>query len=106
MSKLSLLRERLGQPARDSEEFRVTSGSPARYRLRIEPGFVKSISAMRALVRRHVDLLVAKRQVEQIMLGHEILIDLPMLEDAGVFEREMRELRVHARREVAAAAEG
>ena len=64
MSKLSLLRERLGQPARHPGSFRVTYGSPARYRLRIEPGFVKSISAMRALVKRHVDLLVAKRQVE------------------------------------------
>ena len=106
MSKLSLLRERLGQPARDSEGFRVTSGSPAHYRLRIEPGFVKSISAMRALVRRHVNLALAKQQVEQMMLGHEILIDLPMLEDAAAFEREMRELCVHAQREVAAAAEG
>jgi hypothetical protein len=106
MSMLSLLRERLGQPERDTEGFRVTCGSPARYRLRIEPGFVKSISAMRALVKRHVDLLVAKRQVEQMMLGHQIVIDLPMLEDAAAFEREMRELCVRAEREIAAAAEG
>ena len=106
MSKLSLLRERLGQPERGSEGFRATSGSPARYRLRIEPGFIKSISAMRALVKRHVDLAVAKQQVEKMMLGQEIAIDLPVLEDAVTFEREMRELSVHAVREIAAAAEG
>ena len=106
MSKLSLLRERLGQPERDTEGFRVTYSSPARYRLQIEPGFIKSISAMRALVKRHVDLALAKQQVERMMLGHEISIDLPMLEDAAAFELEMRELCVHAQREVAAAAEG
>lgn len=106
MSMLSLLRERLGQPERDTEGFRVAYGSPARYRLRIERGFVKSISAIRALAKRHVDLVVAKRQVERMMLGEEIAIDLPMLEDAAVFENEMRELCVRAEREIAAAAEG
>src|SRR5688572_12358234 len=106
MSMLSLFRERLGQPARASEEFRVKYGSPARYRLRIEPGFIKSISAMRALVKRHVDIAIAKQQVERMMLGGEIAIDIPMLEDAATFESEMRELCVHAEREMAAAAEG
>ena len=106
MSMLSLLRERLGQPERDTEGFRVTYGSPARYRLRIEPGFVKSISAIRVLAKRHVDLVAAKRQVERMMLGEEVAIDLPMLEDAAAFEGEMRELRVRAEREIAAAAEG
>ena len=107
MSMLSLLRERLGQPQRDTEGFRVTYGSPARYRLRIEPGFVKSISAIHALAKRHVELLIAKRQVERMMIGEEISVDLPMLEDAAVFEAELRELGVTAvRQEVAAVAEG
>jgi hypothetical protein len=106
MSKLSLLRERLGQPARDTEGFQVKYGSPARYRLRIEPGFIKSISAIRALVKRHVDLAVAKQQVESMMLGQEISLDIPMLENAAIFEAEMRELCVLAEREIAAAAEG
>ena|SRR5689334_15992696 len=106
MSMLSLLRERLGQPERDSEGFRVACGSHARYRLRIEPGFTKSISAMRALVKRHVDVAVAKQQVERMMLGQEVEIDIPMLEDAATFESEMRELCVHAQHEFAAAAEG
>jgi hypothetical protein len=107
MSMLSLLRERLGQPARDTEEFRVSYGSPARYRLQIEPGFVKSISAIRALVKRHVHLSVAKRQVEQMLLGDEVAIDLPMLEDATAFESELHELGIIAVREApAAAAEG
>jgi hypothetical protein len=106
MSMLSLLRERLGQPARNTEGFRVAFGSPARYRLRIEPGFCKSISAIATLVKRHVDLLVAKRQVEDMMLGHEVVVDLPMLEDAATFEAEMREVYVRAERELANAAEG
>lgn len=107
MSMLSLLRERLGQPAPDTAEFRVSSGLPARYRLRIEAGFVQSISAIRALAKRHVELLVAKRQVERMMLGEEIIVDLPMLEDAAVFEAELRELKVAAeRQELPAAAEG
>jgi hypothetical protein len=83
MSKLSLLRERLGQPARDTEEFRVSYGSPARY------------------------LGVAKRQVEQMLLGDEVAIDLPMLEDATAFESELHELGIITVREApAAAAEG
>ena len=106
MSKLSLLRERLGQPERGMEGFQVKYGSPARYRLRVEPGFVKSISAIRALVKRHVDLSFAKRRVEQMMLGEEIAIELPMLEDAAAFEREMADLCVRAQRDVAEAAEG
>jgi hypothetical protein len=61
---------------------------------------------MRALVKRHVDLAVAKQQIEQMMLGQEIAIDIPMLEDAAAFEAEMRELCVYAQREIAAAAEG
>ena len=39
------------------------------------------------------------------MLGEEITIDLPMLEDAAAFESEMRELCVYAEQEFAAAAE-
>ncbi len=99
------LRERLGPRVQVLEgSSRVQSGSPARYRLWIEPGFVKSISAIKALVKRHVDLALAKREVERMMLGEAITIDLPMLEDAAAFEKEMRELRVGAKREVAAAA--
>ena len=96
MSMLSLLRERLGQPEQTPGEFRVTSGSPARYVLRAEAPIVKSISAIKALAKRHVPLIDAKRQVEEVMIGHEITIDLPMLEDAAAFEGELRALGVVA----------
>jgi hypothetical protein len=84
----------------------VTSGSPARYLLRAEPNFTKSISAIWILGRRHVPLATAKTEIERVLAGQEALVDLPMLEDAAAFESQMRELGVRAVREVSAAAEG
>ncbi len=52
-------------------------------------------------------LLDAKRAIERLMVGQEIVVDLPMLEDAALFESELRELGVTAIRQgTAAAAEG
>jgi hypothetical protein len=104
MSMLSLLRERLGQPERASDGFLVKSGSPARYELHADAPIVKSISAIKALARRHVPLVVAKRQVEQLMTGRDIATDVPMLEDAAAFESELRELGIRATRIAASAA--
>lgn len=107
MSMLSLLRERLGQPERASEDFRVKSGFPARYDLHAEAPILKSISAIKALARRHVPLIEAKRHVEELMARRDVTIDVPMLEDAALFERELRELGIRAIRiSAAAAAEG
>ena len=107
MSKLSSLKARLGPPARGLAGPRVSSGFPARYRLRADTSFVKSISAIFVLVRRHMPLLDAKRAIERLMVGQEIVVDLPMLEDAALFESELRELGVTAIRQgTAAAAEG
>ena len=61
---------------------------------------------MWALVKRHVPLATAKTEIERVLAGQEALVDLPMLEDAAVFESEMRNLGVRAVREVSAAAEG
>ena len=106
MSMLSSLRARLGQPVRRRAGFRVRSDLPAQYVLRAEPGFVKSISAIEALVKRHVPLPDAKRAAERLLVGQDVTVDLPMLEDAALFEGEMRELGVRALKEVAAAADG
>jgi hypothetical protein len=107
MSKLSLLRERLGQPERAPGGFLVSSGSPARYELHAEKPIVKSISAIQALAKRHVPLIVAKRQIEELMVRHTVSIDVPMLEDAAAFESELRELGIRAIKIAsAAAAEG
>lgn len=96
MSMLSLLRERLGQPERVSGGSLVSSGSPARYDLHAEAPIVKSISAIKALAKRHVPLIVAKRQVEELMVGKDVSVDVPMLEDAFAFEGELRELGIRA----------
>jgi hypothetical protein len=107
MSMSSSLRERFGQRVRYVAGNRVQSGSPARYRLRADNPLTLTISAMKALGKRHVSIVVAKPIIEQIMHGGEVVVDLPMLEDAAAFEKEMHDLGIAAVREArAAAAEG
>jgi hypothetical protein len=100
MSKLSPLAERLVQRAQAQvvreEGFLVPSGSPARYRLSWQPGFCLSISAIKALARRHVRLMVAKTAIEQVLVREDATVDVPMIEDAEAFERELAELHVRA----------
>jgi hypothetical protein len=74
---------------------------PITYILRVEPSFVKSISAIRELVRERVPLLIAKRQIERLIISREIVIDLPALEDPARFEGQLRELGVVAIRQPA-----
>ena len=102
------LRERFGLRVQYEEgSSLVQSGSPARYVLHAEPDFAKSISAIQALVRRHVPLKAAKAEIERLMAGGAAVVDIPMLEDAAAFEGELRQLGVAAVKESsAAAAEG
>src|SRR5579864_6525440 len=99
MSIPSWLKERLGPQVRYRGGSRVTSGSPARYVLHVEAPIVKTISAIQTLAKRHVPLVVAKRQIEEIMLGGDTVVDVPVLEDAAAFEGELRELGVRAVRQ-------
>lgn len=112
MSKLSPLVERLVQRGQvrvvREEGFLVPSGSPAKYRLRADPEFVKSVFAARVLARRHVRIAVAKEAVERLLVREDATVDVPMVEDAQVFEGELAELHVRAERvevELAAAAD-
>ena len=57
-------------------------------------------------MKRHVPLLDAKRAAERLLVGQDVVVDLPMLEDAEVFEAELRVLGVRAEQKGAAAAEG
>jgi hypothetical protein len=99
------LRERFGPRVQIQEgSSRVQFGSPARYELHAERPIVKSISAIKALARRHVPLIVAKRQIEELMLGCDVSIDVPMLEDAAIFEAELQELGIRAVKTASAAA--
>jgi hypothetical protein len=82
------------------EGFLVPSGSPARYRLSWQPGFRLSISAIKALARRHVRLITAKRAIERVLVREDATVDVPMVEDAATFERELAELNVRAVRVV------
>jgi hypothetical protein len=92
----SLLRERLGPRVRDGDASRVRSGSPVRYLLRAEPRFVKTVSAARAMARRHLRLGVAKDVVERLLDKEEVTVEVPKVEDPEVFEREMGELGIQA----------
>jgi hypothetical protein len=100
MSRLSPLVERLMQlpGVVRVEGYRVSSGSPARYRLRPETGFMMSVSAARVLTRRHVRIAVAKEAVEHLLVREDATVDVPMVEDIEVFERELAELGVRAER--------
>ena len=107
MSIPSWLKERLGPRVRYVEGSLVRSGSPARYHLSADPSFAKTVSAAIALGRRHVPMPEAKAAVERLVEGHDVTIDVPMLEDAAQFENELQALGVTAVRESsAAAAEG
>ena len=92
----SPLAERFGLPAQAEEDFLVRSGSPARYRLSAGPSLRQTISAMQALARRHVRIGVAKKAIESVLVQKDVVVDLPMLEDADAFERELAALGVHA----------
>jgi hypothetical protein len=103
MSRLSSLKAALGPPVWGlMGGSRVTSGSPARYILRADQPL--TISAIWALVKRHLELDIAKRKIEEIMVGGIVTVDLPMLEDAAAFQNEMRELGISAVQEKSAAA--
>jgi hypothetical protein len=92
----SSLRERLGPRVRVGDASRVRSGSPVGYLLRAEPSFVKTVSAARALARRHLRLSLAMDVVERLLDKEEVTIEVPKVEDPEVFEREMGELGIQA----------
>jgi hypothetical protein len=52
-----------------------------------------------------VPIAEARSAVEELVEGREVVIDVPMLEDVGAFEGELRELGIRAQSKVSAAAE-
>jgi hypothetical protein len=101
------LKERLGHRVRYVEGSLARFGSPARYHLRADSSFVKTVSAAIALGKRHVPMPEAKAAVERLVDGQEVTIDVPMVDDAALFEGELNALGVKAVKEASsAAAEG
>ncbi|HEV2100685.1 MAG TPA: hypothetical protein VGR45_17400 [Stellaceae bacterium] len=99
----SSLRARFGHRVRVEDSSRVASGSPARYLLRADPTFARTVTAARALTRRHLSLREAKGAVERLLEGEDVAVELPAIEDAAAFETELAGLGVVAvRREIAA----
>lgn len=94
----SSLRERLERlgPVRDID--RVGSGSAEDFVLSAARGLerIDVISAAKALARRGVSLLKAKRAVEAILGDARSYIHLPTVEDAGALAAELAEAGVAA----------
>jgi hypothetical protein len=104
MSMQSSLRAQFEHRVRVEASSRVASGSRARYLLRAEPTFARTVTAARALARRHLSLRHAKGAVERLIEGEEVAVELPAIEDAAAFEAELAGLGIVAiRREIAVA---
>jgi len=68
---------------------RVTSGSPAVYALRRTRRSPATISIAEALMRRHVSPKQAHTAVTALLVEPQVIVELPMLEDAQAFETEV-----------------
>ncbi len=89
----SSLRAKFEQLGRVKEDDRVLSGSPATVTLRLgaDLSACLTISAVRALRRRHVPTLKAKRAVEAVIHDLAVTLEAPMVEDADKLVEELRE---------------
>jgi hypothetical protein len=56
--------------------------------------------AAQALARRYLPLRSARDIVERLLGGEEVVVDLPLVEDFGEFERELRDLGIRAIRQM------
>jgi hypothetical protein len=76
------------------------SGSPAAIILCLPRppgnGLPETIPAMRALVRRGMDLLLAKRAIEALLQNAEVVVKLPMVEDLKALAAELAEAGITA----------
>ena len=94
----SLLKERLERLGQIPAVSHALSGSPASFILALASGRMvpKTISATRALVRRGMPLLTAKRTIERLLLDRRVIVDLPMVEDTDVLTAELADAGIHA----------
>lgn len=76
----------------------MPSGSPARYVLIPEMPFHRTVSVAEALAKRGLTLLQAKRIVTRLAKGESVAAEIPMVEDSGGFEKELKRHGVIAER--------
>ena len=78
----------------------MSSGSPATLVLRPSNGLakVRTIDAIRALARRGMTLLRAKRAVEAMVEDGSALAHVPMVDDASALSSELKKAGVEVRR--------
>ena len=88
-----------GHRVRIGAASRVPSGSPGAYLLRAEPGFARTVVAARVLAKRHLPLQAAKALVERLLEQEEVTVEIPKIEDAEAFERELEVLGIKAMRQ-------
>lgn len=101
----SSLKAQFGHRVRIAAASRTRSGSSVRYLLHPEPGFAETVSAARAMAKRHLPLRAAKAAVERLLDMEDVTIEIPKVEDAKLFESELAALGIAAvRREPVAEA--
>lgn len=78
---------------------RVRSGSPADVVLRVAGKLsdVKTIDAMIGLVRRNVELRVAKHAIEDMLLKGEAVVHVPTIENGAQFAADLKSSGVEIR---------
>ena len=87
----STLKERFGRQVPIRAIPRVSSGSPAVFVLQLPADRIvlRPIDAMLALVRRGLNMLEAKRAVEEAVEHGRAFVRLPMVEDAAVLAQDL-----------------
>jgi hypothetical protein len=98
MSMKSRLREMFGYRVPIRDVVRVPSGSPARYVLKAEQPFHRTVAGTEALAKHGLSLLQAKRIMTRLAEGEGVAVEIPMVEDPQTFEGELDALGVSAER--------
>jgi DNA-binding transcriptional regulator YiaG len=91
MTRLSL-KEQFGRLEQIQGEPPVRSGLPGDVEISLPEGSRTfwSISAIKALKRRHASLRLAKAEIERAMRGETVIVSLPMIEDEETLLSELR----------------
>src|SRR5688572_20993779 len=87
----SRLKEQLERLGRGQGISRVTSGSPVDLILRPTADWsrIRTIDAIRALARRGLTLLRAKRAIEAMLENGEVALEVPTVEDLPTLVRDL-----------------